>query len=182
MSGFAWSKTPLKLLVILFLAGALNFVLVLGLQMVFSFRTVGPVEEVTLVQLDESYQDCEILDQRQISGSSFHIFLVRKADDTLQLITFRKHHLLDRYRLMANACQSVSQAGESIHLKAGITQIQISVQKNNQTGGLYIKPEGTGVINPPGQQFRNQMILSITGLCILELTVWCLLFRKEEIA
>ncbi len=182
MNGFAWSKAPLKLLIILFLAGAINFVFLLGLQMVFRYRTAGPVEEATLVQLDESYQNCEILDQRQISGSSFHIFLVRKADDTLQLVTFQKHHLLDRYRLIENACQSVSQFGESIHLKAGITQIQISVQKNNQTGGLYIKPEGTGVINPPGQQFRNQMILSITGLCILELTVWCLLFRKEEIA
>ena len=182
MNGFAWSKAPLKLLIILFLAGAINFMFILGLQMVFSYRTAGPVEENTLVQLDESYQDCEILDQRQISGSSFHIFLVIKADDTLQLVTFRKHYLLDRYRVMANACQSVSQIGESINLKAGITQIQISVQKNNQTGQLYIKPDRIGIVNPPGQQFRNQMIFSIAGLCILELAVWCLVFRKEEIA
>lgn len=37
-------------------------------------------------------------------------------------------------------------------------------------------------MNPPGQQFQNQMIFGITGLCILELALWCLVFRKEEIA
>lgn len=182
MNGFAWSKTPLKLLIILLLAGAINFGLVLGLQMTFGFRASGPIDVSTLAQLDETYQGCEILDQRQVSGSNFYIFLVRKQDDTLQLVTFRKHYLLDRYRLMDKACQSVSQATENITLKAGITQIQLSVMENNQTGGFYVRPEGTGVINPPGQQFRNQMLLSISGLYVLELALWCLLFRKEEIA
>lgn len=182
MNGFAWSKTPLKLLIILLLAGAINFVFILGLQITFSYRTAGSVEEATLAKLDETYQDCKILDQRQVSGSNFYIFLVKKQDDTLQLVTFRKHYLLDRYRLMDKACQSVSQATENITLKAGITQIQLSVMENNQAGGFYIWPEGTGVMNPPGQQFRNQMILSISGLYVLELALWCLLFRKEEIA
>lgn len=31
MNGFGWSKTPLKLLIILFLAGSINFGLILGL-------------------------------------------------------------------------------------------------------------------------------------------------------
>lgn len=83
---------------------------------------------------------------------------------------------------MSKACQSISQTGEIINLKAGITQIQLSVEENNQTGALYIHPEGIGVMNPPGQQFQNQMIFGITGLCILELALWCLVFRKEEIA
>lgn len=182
MNGFDWSKTPLKLLFILFLAGAINFGLVLGLQMAFRYRTAGPVEEATLAQMDEAYKDCEILDQRQISGSNFYISLVKKPEGSLHLVTLQKHYLLDRYRLMAKACHNISQAGESINLKAGITQIQLSVEENNQTGELYIKPGGTGVINPPGQQFRNQMIFCITGLCILELAIWCLVFRKEEIA
>lgn len=182
MNGFAWSKTPLKLLIILLLAGAINFGLVLGLQMAFGFRVSGPIDASTLAKLDATYQNCKILDQRQVSGSNFYILLVKKQDDTLQLVTFRKHYLLDRYRLMDKACQSVSQATENITLKAGITQIQLSVMENNQAGGFYIRPEGTGVINPPGQQFRNQMILSISGLYVLELALWCLLFRKEEIA
>ena len=105
-----------------------------------------------------------------------------KADGSLHLVTLQKHYLLDRYRLMPKACQSISQTEESINLKAGITQIQLTVKENNQTGELYIHPEGTGVINPPGQQFRNQMIFCIAGLCILELAIWCLVFRKEEIA
>ena len=182
MHGFGWSKTPLKLLIILFLAGSINFGLILGLQMAFSYTVKGPVDESKLAQMEEAWQDCELLDQRQISGSNFYISLVKKADGSLHLVTLQKHYLLDRYRLMNKAYQSISQTGESINLKAGITQIQLSVEENNQTGQLYIKPEGTGVINPPGQQFRNQMIFSITGLYILELAVWCLVFRKEEIA
>ena len=182
MNGFGWSKTPLKLLIILFLAGSINFGLILGLQMVFSYRTSGSMNEAKLAQLDDIWQDCKILDQRQISGSNFYICLVEKADGSLHLVTLQKHYLLNRYRLMPKACQSLSQTGETVNLKAGITQLYLSVEENNQTGALYIHPEGTGIINPPGRQFRNQMIFGITGLCILELTVWCLVFRKEEIA
>ena len=182
MNGFGWSKTPLKLLIILFLTGSINFGLILGLQMVFSYRTSGSMNEAKLAQLDDTWQNCEILDQRQISGSNFYISLVKKPEGSLHLVTHQKHYLLDRYRLMNKAYQSISQTGESINLKAGITQIQLSVEENNQTGRLYIKPDGVGIINPPGQQFRNQMIFSIAGLCILELAVWCLVFRKEEIA
>lgn len=182
MHSFAWSKTPFKMLLILILAGAINFGLVLGLQMVFSYRTPGPVDETKLAQLEDVWQDCEILDSRRISGSNFYICLVTKMDGSLNLVTLQKHYLLDRYRLMSKACQSVSQAGEALHLKAGITLIKLSVEENNQTGALYIREHGTGVINPPGQQFRNQMSLSIAGLCVLELALWCLVFRKEEIA
>ena len=74
MNGFAWSKTPLKLLIILLLAGAINFGLVLGLQMAFGFRASGPIDVSTLAQLDETYQGCEILDQRHVSGSNFSFF------------------------------------------------------------------------------------------------------------
>lgn len=182
MHSFAWSKTPLKMQLILILAGAINFGLILGLQMVFSYRTPGPVDETKLAQLEDVWQDCEILDQRQISGSNFYICLVEKADGSLHLVTLQKHYLLDRYRLMPKACQSISQTGEIINLKAGITQIQLSVEENIQTGALYIHPEGIGVVNPPGQQFRNHMIFGIAGLYILELAIWCLVFRKEEIA
>ena len=109
MNGFGWSKTPLKLLIILLLAGSINFGLILGLQMVFSYRTPGSMDETKLAQLETTWQDCEILDQRQISGSNFYICLVEKADGSLHLVTLQKHYLLDRYRLMHKACQSISQ-------------------------------------------------------------------------
>lgn len=179
---FAWSKTPLKLVLILILAAAINGSIILGLHAAVSYRMEMPVEEATLAQLDETWIDCEILDRREISGTGFSILLVRKNDGTIHLITLQKHYLLDRCRIIKKACQSVPQTGEIINLKTGITQIQVSVQQNNQTGKLYLKPEGTGVGYSPKQQFRNQMILGITGLCILELAIWCLVFRKEEIA
>lgn len=87
MHSFAWSKTPLKMLLILILAGAINFGLILGLQMVFSYRTPGPVDETKLAQLEDVWQDCEILDQRRISGSNFYICLVKKMDGSLNLVT-----------------------------------------------------------------------------------------------
>lgn len=182
MMNFAWSKTPLKLVLILILASLINFCILLGIQAAVFYRIEMPVEEAALAQLDETWIDCEILDRREISGSSFRICLVKKSDDSLHLVTLQKHYLLNRCRVMRKACQSVSQTGETITLKAGITQIELSVLKNSQSGQLCLKPEGTGIINPPKQQFRNQMIFGIAGLCFLELAIWCLVFRKEEIA
>lgn len=180
---FAWSKAPLKLLLVLFLAGAINFGLILGLQMLLSYRTEGPVNEAALERLDERWQGCEILDHRQdTSHQNLHFYLVRKDDGSLQFLTLRRHYLMERYKLMEKATMLVPESGELRNLKAGTCQLKVTVETNNQTGEPYMKIDSTFMGQNAGRQFKNQMLLSITGLYILELAVWCLIFRKEEIA
>ena len=100
----------------------------------------------------------------------------------MHFVTLKKHYLVDRYRVLTKACQSVPENGEPLHLKAGTCQMEVTVDVNNRTGESYMKIDSTFMRQHAGQQFKNQMILSIAGLYILELTVWCLVFRKEEIA
>lgn len=183
MNGFPWSKTPLKLLLILILAGAINFGLVLGIQMLVSYRIDSPVDASVLAQLDDHWNGCEILDHSQdTSRQNLHFYLVKKADGSMHFITLRKHYLVDRYRLMDKACQAIPDDGEALHLKAGTCWLEISVTVNNRTGDHYMNIDSTFMGQHAGQQFKNQMILAIAGLCALELAGWCLLFRKEEIA
>lgn len=183
MNGFAWSIAPLKMLLIIMLAGVINFCLILGTQMLLSYRTEGPIDAAALEQLDEQWQGCEILDHMQDpSRQNLHFFLVRTHDGSLHFITLRRHYLMERYKLMDKASTAVPESGEPFRLKAGTCQLEVSVETNNQTGEPCMKIDSTFMGHHAGQQFRNQMILSIAGLCILELAVWCLVFRKEEIA
>lgn len=183
MMNFFWSKTPLKMLLVILLAAAINFGLILGVQMLLSYRTEGPIDEAALERLDEQWQGCEILDHREDGTSqNLHFYLVRQSDESLHFVTLRRHYLVDRYKVMKKATVAVPEGGEAFRLKAGTCQLEVSVEENNQTGEPYMKIDSTFMGQHAGQQFKNQMILSITGLCILELAVWCLLFRKEEIA
>jgi hypothetical protein len=183
MNGFTWSKTPLKMLFILFIAGAINFGLILGIQMITNYRMEGPVDAAALARLDEQWNGCEILDHKQdTSRQNLYFYLVKQDDGSMHFVTLKKHYLFDRYRVLAKACQSVPENGEPLPLKAGTCQMEVTVDTNNRTGESYMKIDSTFMGQHAGQQFKNQMILSIAGLCILELTVWCLVFRKEEIA
>lgn len=83
---------------------------------------------------------------------------------------------------MNKATIEVPEDGEAFRLKAGTCQLEVSVEENNQTGEPCMKMDSTFMGKHAGQQYKNEMLLSITGLCILELAVWCLFFRKEEIA
>ena len=182
VKGFAWSQTPLKLLIILFLAGTINFGLIFGIQLAVSYRFAGPVDEALLARLDSRWEGCEIHDHKEIHSTNLHVYLVRLSDGSAKFVTLRKHYLVNRYRLMEKACQSAPESGEAIWLKAGVTQIEVSVSENTLDDRMRLESHSAAFIQDAGQQFRNQMILSITALCILELAVWCLVFRKEEIA
>lgn len=183
MTSFPWSKTPLKMLLVIILAGAINFGLILGIQMLMNYRTEGPIDEAALERLDEQWQGCEILDHREDgTRQNLHFYLVRKIDGSLHFLTLRRHYLMERYKVMNKATMAVPEEGEPFRLKAGTCQLEVSVEVNNQTGEPYLQIDSTFMGQHAGQQFKNQMILSIAGLCILELAVWCLLFRKEEIA
>lgn len=179
---FAWSKTPLKLLLILILAAAVNFGLILGIQVVTNYRIEGPVDEELLSQLDSRWDGCEIQDHKEIQNTNLHIYLIKLPDGSAQFVTLRKHYLLDRYRLMDKACQRAPENGEAVWLKAGVTQIEAGISDKTFNGLMRIKSDTVYSGQSARQQFKNQMLLSIAGLCILELAVWCLLFRREEIA
>ena len=182
MKGFAWSKTPLKLLLILIVAGAVNFGLIFGIQLITSYRLEGPVDEALLAGVDSRWENCEIQDHKEIHHSNLHVYLVRLSDGSAEFVTLRKHYLIDRYRLMEKACQKAPVSGEAIWLKAGVSQFEVQVSDKTFNGLMRLESHASTFVQDAGQQFRNQMILSIAGLCILELAVWCLVFRKEEIA
>ncbi len=182
MHGYIWSKTPLKLLLILFVAGAINFGLIFGIQLAVSYRFTGPVDEALLASVDSRWEGCQIHDQKEIHHSNLHVYLVRLSDGSAEFVTLRKHYLVDRYRLIEKACQKAPESGEAIWLKAGVSQFEVQVSDQTFNGLMRLESHASAFVQHAGQQFRNQMILSIAGLCILELAVWCLVFRKEEIA
>ena len=57
---------PVKLMLILILAFAINFGLILGIQTMFSYRAPGPVDEAALAGLDEQYDGCTIVSDKEI--------------------------------------------------------------------------------------------------------------------
>ena len=175
-------RMPLKLVLILLVAFVINFALVMGLQAAILYRFEGPVDPVVLARMDKGLTGCEILDHKEIDQTGLHLYLVKQPDENFQLITLRKHHILNRYRLLKEACKSWSRSDEEITLKAGILMFWISVKSNESTECYQIQHLGSSVSQHAGGQFENTMIYSITGLCILEFAAWCLLFRKEEIA
>ena len=182
MNGYGWSKMPLKLLLILALVSVFNFGLVLGLQMITAYRIEAPIEETLLSQLDENLSGCEIQDHREITPTNLHIYLIKLPDGSARFVTFRKHFLVDRYRFLEKACVDAPTNGEEINLKAGISQIFLQVSDNTYDGLMRIQHNGGGVIQSAKQQFGNLFLFSNLGLCALELVIWCLVFRKEEIA
>lgn len=181
MGGYGWSKMPLKLLFILILAFAINFGLVLGIQLAVSYRIEGSIDEALLSRLDESLSGCEIQDHKEIENTNLHIFLVKRPDGSARFVLFRKHYLLDRYRYLEKACQDAPENGDALWLKAGVTQVEVMISDKTFDGLLRIKSDSAYNIRHAGEQFRNLMFFSCTGLCILEFIAWCLLFRREEI-
>ena len=175
-------KMPLKLVLILLIAVAVNFALVLGLQAVIHYRVEGPVDAAALARMDDSLTGCEILDHKEINQTGLHVYLVKQADGSFRFVTLRKHYILNRCRLLKDACQPWSGTEEEITLKVGVYQYWISVKSNETTGQYQIQHLGNSVSQNAGSQFKNTMLFSITGPCILEFAAWCLLFRREEIA
>ena len=175
-------KMPLKLVLIILIAVAVNFALVLGLQAVIHYRAEGPVDAAALARMDDSLTGCEILDHKEIDQTGLHVYLVKQTDGNFQLVTLRKHYIMNRYRLLQDACQPWSGTEEEMTLKVGVYQYWISVRSNAETEHYQIRHLGNSVSQHAGSQFKNTMIFSITGLCILEFAAWCLLFRREEIA
>ncbi len=180
---FGWSKTPLKMLLILIAAFIVNFALVLGLQMLLQYRVTGPIDETVLAKLDNDYDNCTILDQVSSATSTekmLTVYLVSQADGTEQLVTVQKHYLFDRYRIVKSACTQVPAGDDSVQLRAGSTLFYIDISFNQVSGHSDIR-WGTQLGLNPRTQFSNNMLLCIAGLCIVELLAWCLLFQKEEI-
>ena len=174
-------KMPLKLVAILIAAIVINFALVLGLQAIIHYRFEGPVDAIVLARMENDLTGCEILDHKEIDQTGLHLYLVKQADGNFHLVTLRKHYILNRYRLLKDACQPWSGSDEEITLKAGISKLWISVKAIEETDHYQIQHLGNSVSQHAGGQFKNTMIYSITGLCILEFAAWCLLFRREEI-
>lgn len=175
-------KMPLKLVLILLIAVAVNFPLVLGLQAVIHYRVGGPVDAAVLARMDDSLSGCEILDHEEINQTGLHVYLVKQTDGSVHLVTLRKHYIMSRFRLLKDACQPWSGTEEEITLKTGVYQYWISVRSDENTGQHQIQHLGNSVSQNARSQFKNTMLFSITGLCVLEFTAWCLLIRREEIA
>ncbi len=171
---------PLKMMLILILAFAINFGLILGIQTMLSYRAPGPVDEAALARLNEAYDGCSIVSDEEITYENLHIFLVKKADGSHHFVTLRKHFLLNRYQLLKGGCLPWPGGGEETTLKAGFTKLRVSVQKHESTAEPMIRLNSLSYGQSNIQ--KTQMLLCILGLCALELTVWCLVFRKEEIA
>ena len=184
MDGYMRSKIPLKLVLIAAVAVAVNFALVVGLQLLLNYRVSGPIDETALAALDEAYEGCTILDHTENTAdraNTLHVYLVKTQDGSEHLVTIRKHYLLDRYRLMKSACQPLLQGEDTVRLRAGASTFYLNVNFNPISGHQDIS-WNTWIGQHPRVQFRNNMTLCITGLCILELAVWGLIFRKEEMA
>lgn len=184
MDTYMRSRIPLKLVLITVVAVAINFCLVLGLQVLLTYRATEPINEDTLAALSSDYKGCTILDRTQNTSSSrddLYVYLVAKPDGTEHLVTLRRHYLLDRYRIVKSGCQEVPQGTESIQLRSGTTFYTINISFNPVSGHSDIS-WGSWSGQLGSTQFRNNMLLCIGALCAVELTVWCLVFRKEEIA
>jgi len=185
MHSYLRSKLPLKLLLIGIIAVAVNFGIVLGLQLLINFRAPGPVDEAALAKLDSAYEGCTILDHTEnthVSRDDLHIYLVKAADGTEHLVTLRRHMLMDRYRIVKSACKPLPEGEKTIQLRAGTTTFGIDVFFNTVSGHNDISWGGFFSGQSATTRFRNNMFLCIAGLCAAELAVWCLVFRKEEIA
>lgn len=184
MDTYMRSKIPLKLVLIAVVAVAVNFCLVLGLQVLLSYRAAGPISEDTLAKLHSDYEGCTIWDRTenvQSSDGDLYVYLVVKPDGSEHLVTLRKHFLFDRYRIVKSGCKEVPLGTESIQLRSGTTIFTINISFNQVSGHSDIR-WGTWSGQSARTQFRNSMLLYIVGLCAVELAVWSLVFRKEETA
>ena len=185
MDTYLRSKIPLKLVLVLIIAVAVNFGIVIGLQVLLNFRAAGPLDETVLSTLDSAYEGCTILDHTEntsVPNDDLHICLVRMADGTEHLVTLRRHMLMDRYRIVKSACKPLPAGETTVQLRAGATSFGISVFFNSVSGQNDISWAGFSSGQPATTRFRNNLLLCIAGLCAAELAVWCLVFRKEEIA
>lgn len=184
MDSYMRSRIPLKLVLIAAVAIIVNGCLVLGLQVLLNYRVEGPIDETALAKLNSDYEGCTIWDRTQnvhSANSDIFVFLVEKADGSEHLVTVRKHYLFDRYRIVKSGCKEVAEGTESMRLRAGTSFFTIEYSFNPVSGHTDIR-WGSWSGQQSNIQFRNTMMLCITGLCALELAVWCLVFRKEEIA
>lgn len=184
MDTYRRSQIPLKLVLIAIIAVIVNGCLVLGLQVLLNYRAEGPIDETALAKLNSDYEGCTIWDQTQnvhSADNDIFVFLVEKADGSEHLVTVRKHYLFDRYRMVKSGCKEVSEGTESMQLRSGTSIFNIELSFNAVSGHTDIR-WGSWSGQQSNIQFRNTMMLCITALCALELAVWCLVFRKEEIA
>ena len=185
MDSYFRSKIPLKLVLIGIVAIVVNFGIVIGLQMLLNYRVAGPIDEAALAKLDSIYEGCTILDRTENTAdrnSDLSIYLVELGDGSQHLVTLRKHFLTDRYRMMKSACKPLPAEEKTISLRAGTVSFGIDVFFNSVSGHNDISWSGFQMGQSGKTQVRNNLLLCITGLCALELAVWCLVFRKEEIA
>lgn len=185
MDSYLHSRIPLKLLLTGIIAIALNFGIVVGLQLLLNFRVPGPVDAAALAALDPAYEGCTILDHTEntsVPKNDLHIYLVQMPDGTEQLVTLRRHLLVDRYRIVKSACIPLPDGEKTIQLRAGTDSFGVDVFFNSVSGHNDISWGYFSSGQQATARFRNNMFLCIAGLCAVELAVWCLVFRKEEIA
>ena len=90
-----------KATLILTIATLVNFLLVFAVQMLF--YTIPPeITPEVLAKKDSSFEGCTIHDTLDLAADK--VLLIERSDGTYQLLTFEKHLLLPRYRLVQRCC------------------------------------------------------------------------------
>ena len=185
-SSYMRSKIPLKLVLILAVALILNSLLVIGFQMLVSYRYSGPVDEALLGKMDKAYENCTIIDSTNNKAdqhSSLTVYLVQTADGQHHLVTVQDYFLANRCRLVKKASQPLESGAQTVRLRAGSYTLYIGVRENEsgQAADIWLD-----MLTGPGQtnmtRLRNSLILWNVPLCALELIAYSLIFKKEEIA
>lgn len=180
---YARSKMPLKLVFIIAVAFVLNGALALGVQLLTSYRFSGPIEAEMFGRMDESYENCEILDLTylyQDSNNDLFVYLVQVPDGQQHLVTVRKHYLFDRYKLERNASMELDPKLSEIKLRAGTSMLTLSVSESTVLGHTDIQMISWSGIQSR-HRFSSAMFLTIVALCVVEYIAYIWLFKRDEI-
>ena len=90
-----------KATLILTIATLVNFLLVFSVQMLF-YTIPSEITPEVLAKKDNSFEGCTIHDTLELAADK--VLLIERLDGTYQLLTFEKHLLLPRYRLVERCC------------------------------------------------------------------------------
>lgn len=180
---YARSKMPLKLVLILMVAFAVNFGIVLGFQALVTYRYADPIDSEALTRFDSKYQDATIVDMTWNSvdpDSNVTVYLVEMADEQYEFVTVQKHYMLQRYRFVKSGCIALEPDTTSVDLRAGSQFFNIELRYKEdaaQPDIIWAGMFGSGGRNA----FSSSMFLSVVLLCFVELAAYCLLFKRHEI-
>ena len=177
-SEYARSKTPLKLVVLLMAAVLVNGLLVECIRIASLYTYDAPIDIAVLAQMDNTFQNATILDQRQ--NESAHIlwegeyiaYLLKTESNDVKLAVVQKHFLLDRYRYMDKFTADVPTAEGMNAPISGTLHHQALCWIN----------DGTTIESfHMGQNYGPKIHLLLIPMIIAEYVAYCLLFKREEL-